>query len=66
MDQFLANLWTRIKIDWWEFTNLGWVGYIRFGWDWLKYLTGFSNYRPDWFAYGEVDRDMDFDFDKDD
>lgn len=55
---------TRLKIDWWEVTNLGVVGYFRFARDWAKYLLGISTYRPDWFAYSEVDMDLDIDFDK--
>ena len=50
-----------LEIDYWEICNLGWVGYFRFIRDWFYYLTGVSSYRPQFFAYGEVDRDLDID-----
>lgn len=53
----------RVKMDWWEITNLGAVGYLRFARDWVKYLLGISKYRPDWFAYSETGMDLDIDFD---
>lgn len=61
----LDHLWSKIKFDWWEITNLGIVGYLHFIIDWCKYLLGFSTYRPDFFAYSEIDMDMDFSEDED-
>ncbi len=55
----------KVKMDWWEVTNLGIVGYFRYAKDWCKYLLGISNYKPDLFAYSEIDMDMNLDFSKD-
>ena len=55
----------RIKTDWWEVTHCGAIGYLLFAFDWIKYLIGVSTYKPDFFAYGEIDRDLNFDFNKD-
>jgi hypothetical protein len=54
-----CGLWDRIKMDWWEITNLGFIGYVHFAFDWCKYLLGISTYRPDIFAYSEIDMDLD-------
>jgi len=62
---WIDRMWTRIKIDWWEVTNLGYVGYLRFAWDWLKFLLGFKKYKPNLFSYSEIDFDLNFDFSKD-
>lgn len=59
-------LWLKIKMDWWEITNLGVVGYLRYAMDWCKYLIGISTYRPNIFAYSEIDMDLNIDFNKDD
>ena len=60
LDRFIE----KVKIDWWEVNNLGWVGYFRYLIDWVKYLLGISSYRPDFFAYSEIDMDLDIGDDK--
>lgn len=60
LDRFIE----KVKIDWWEVTNLGWIGYFRYLIDWVKYLLGISSYRPDLFAYSEIDMDLDIGDDK--
>lgn len=54
----LNNFLQRIKFDFWEITNLGIVGYFHFAVDWVKYLLGLSSYKPNLFAYSEIDMDM--------
>ena len=54
----LNRFLSKVKFDWWEVTNLGLVGYLRYVKDWLKYIFGKSKYRPDLFAYSEIDMDM--------
>ena len=61
-DSFLS----KVKFDWWEVTNLGWVGYYHYAKDWCKYILGMSSYRPDFFAYSEIDMDMNIGEDTDD
>ena len=56
----MLSFFDKLKFDWWEITNLGWIGYFRYVRDWVKYLFGFSAYRPDIFAYSEIHQDMDF------
>ena len=51
---------SKAKFDWWEFTHLGWIGYVHYLIDWVKYLIGYSSYRPNLFAYSEIDMDLDF------
>ena len=49
----------KVKFDWWEVTHLGLIGYFHYAIDWMKYLSGRSNYKPNLFAYSEIDMDMD-------
>ena len=53
-DKMLERIWSQIKMDWWEITNLGVVGYFHYVIDWGKYLLGISTYKPDLFAYSEI------------
>ena len=62
LDRFLS----KVKFDWWEVTNLGLVGYFHYAKDWCKYILGMSKYRPDLFAYSEIDMDMNIGEDTDD
>lgn len=55
----LERFLSKVKFDWWEVTNLGLVGYFHYIIDWGKYILGMSSYRPDIFAYSEIDMDMD-------
>lgn len=61
----MFSFFEKVKIDWWEFSNLGIVGYFHFLFDWVKYLIGISNVKPILFSYSEIDMDLDFDFSKD-
>lgn len=54
----LDRLLFKIKIDWWEVTHLGLVGYFHFFVDWCKFLLGYSKFRPNRFAYSEIDLDL--------
>ena len=62
----LERFLSKVKFDWWEVTNLGLVGYFHYIIDWGKYILGMSKYRPDLFAYSEIDMDMDIGEDTDD
>lgn len=61
----LEHFLSKVKFDWWEVTNLGLVGYFHYIKDWGKYILGMSKYRPDLFAYSEIDMDMDIGEDTD-
>lgn len=61
----LNDFISKVKFDWWEISNLGLVGYFHYAKDWVKYLLGISKYRPDLFAYSEIDMDLDIGEDED-